>query len=206
MNDLELVRRARPDVDHLDTTTRAEIADRLFGTDIRTARPPAWPRRLLLIPAVVLVTVGLAVVADRSRTLAPADPGQPTATVGTPTTTTVEPTTASTLPGPTARFRPPVNYGTLQRAAMTAYITRCVTVAGFTDHGPPYQTDSEVAHHAASIKPGTYEAAYYGIGGSGGCTLEATATPVISATTRCWPAPVNTWSSSYGADLGSSTS
>ncbi|MGB8861335.1 MAG: hypothetical protein WCC60_18910 [Ilumatobacteraceae bacterium] len=97
---------------------------------------------------------------------------------------------------PAMRFQPSHEWNTLFEQARDANIGRCMTAAGFQYHGNPFGTDAEVADAAPDIQPGTYEAAYFGVGAQGnGCLDQAYATIFGSVRSDVSANDVMTWAS-----------
>lgn len=184
MNDIDLFRRARPDIAPLDEPTAEEIRRAVFGagTSARTAARRMTARRALTAVLAVASAAALVVAVTRGDGTQSVAPATPTDSVSTATTIPAESTIASTPSGPSpvvdwhldpdSRFRESEEWFALSEAAREAFIGRCMSAAGFDYHGSPYDTDTELASAAAGIQPGTYEAAYFGAGGEGGGCLD----------------------------------
>jgi hypothetical protein len=190
MNDLDVFRRARPDIAPLDEAASDDIWRAVFGADAST-RPSASRvsgRRVIAVVLAFAASVALVVALTRSdgtRSIAPATPIESLPTVTSLSTATSESTesTAAAPPNdsmatvdrgesPLSRFQPSTEWVTLFEQAREANIGRCMSAAGFDYHGSPYDTDSEAADASAGIQPDTYEAAYSGVGGQGGGCLD----------------------------------
>jgi len=182
MNELDLLRKARPDVASLSAQEVDDICAAVFG-DVADRQPTRSHRRLYAVLAAATIAAA-AVVAflflprSELRTLSPAAP-----TREAPSTSQVAETAAPTTTvedwhqQPNLRFRPTDEWFTLFEQAREAKLGRCMVAAGFEYHGNPYETDTALANAAADIQAGSYEAAFYGVGGlGGGCLDQAYAT------------------------------
>ncbi|MEQ1699053.1 MAG: hypothetical protein ABMA25_03035 [Ilumatobacteraceae bacterium] len=208
MNDLDIFRRARPDIAPLDDTTAEEIRRAVFGagTSTRTAARRMTARRALTAALAVASTAALAVSVTRGDGTQSVAPATPTNSVSTATTIAVASTIASTPSGPSpvvdwhldpdSRFRESEEWFALSEAAREAFVGRCMSAAGFDYHGSPYETDTELANAAAGIQPGTYEAAYFGAGGEGGgCLDDAVGTIFGTMSAQVRAEEVRSWAS-----------
>lgn len=184
MNDLDVFRRARPDIAPLDEATAEDIRRAVFGagTPTRTSVSRLNGRRVMAVAVALAASAALFIAVTRGDGTRSISPATPTDSLSTVTTVTTGQTVAapSTDPPPTddwhldpgSRFGESEEWFALFQAAREAFIGRCMSAAGFDYHGSPYDTDTELASAAAGIQPGTYEAAYFGDGGQGGGCLD----------------------------------
>ena len=178
MTELDLFRRARPEVGHLDDDTAEDLRRMVFGDDASPylAGPARWRRAVLVAAAMALAAgAALAAVHRGTRSIQPAAPAPAAADSSDATTTVMASTTAAedATPLPDRGWRdgfdPSYDFNVLMEQAFDAGMRRCIADAGFEFRGKPFDTDSALGEAAPSIEMGTYEAAWYGIGGQGGC-------------------------------------
>lgn len=178
MNDLDVFRTACPRVVPLDDAAAEQIRRAVFGDDAGVRDSRSWVRPVAI--AAALAVAAAAVVAlviirhDGTRSISPAVPSSADAVPTVPSAVAASTTTPAEdwRDRPALRFQPSAEWNALMEQAREANIGRCMTAAGYEYHGNPYQTDTEAGTAAPGIQAGTYEAAFFGVGGQGGGCLD----------------------------------